>query len=93
MNSRGNILALTPLALFLGIYFIGSVIVGDFYKIPITVAALAASICAVAMSRKPLVERLDDYSRGATEPNIMLMIWIFVLAGAFAASTKQMRKE
>ena len=50
MNSRGNILALTPLALFLGIYFIGSVIVGDFYKIPITVAALAASICAVAMS-------------------------------------------
>ena len=90
MNSRGNILALTPLALFLGIYFIGSVIVGDFYKIPITVAALAASICAVAMSRKPLVERLDDYSRGATEPNIMLMIWIFVLAGAFAASTKQM---
>lgn len=90
MNSTGNIRALAPLAIFLGVYLAGSLIVGDFYKIPITVAALAASICAVAMSRKPLVERIDDYSRGATEPNIMLMIWIFVLAGAFAASTKQM---
>lgn len=90
MNSTGNIRALAPLAIFLGVYLAGSLIVGDFYKIPITVAALAASICAVAMSRKPHVERIDDYSRGATEPNIMLMIWIFVLAGAFAASTKQM---
>ena len=53
-------------------------------------AALAASVVAVVMTRKPLQEAIGDYSRGATDLNIMLMIWIFVLAGAFAASTKQM---
>ena len=89
-KQRGGILALLPLAVFLGVYLVGSILANDFYKIPITVAALAASIVAVVMTRKPLQECIGDYSRGATDLNIMLMIWIFVLAGAFAASTKQM---
>ena len=51
---------------------------------------MAASIVAIAMTRRPLSQSIGDYSRGATDVNIMLMIWIFVLAGAFAASTKTM---
>ena len=51
---------------------------------------MAASIVAIAMTRRPLSQSIGDYSRGATDVNIMLMIWIFVLAGAFAASTKAM---
>lgn len=89
-HNKGSLVALLPLVVFLGIYLAGSLIANDFYKIPITIAGLAASVVAVAMSRRPLQERVDDYSRGATDHNIMLMIWIFVLAGAFAASTKAM---
>ena len=89
-QSRGNIVALLPLVVFLGIYLIGSIIAGDFYKIPITIAGMVASIVAVGMTRRPMAESVGDYSRGATDHNIMLMIWIFVLAGAFAASTKAM---
>lgn len=90
-RSQGNIAALLPLAVFLGIYLAGSLLANDFYKIPIVTAAMIASICAVGMTRHmPLHESIGHYSRGATDMNIMLMIWIFVLAGAFAASTKQM---
>lgn len=83
-------MALLPLVVFLGIYLIGSIIAGDFYKIPITIAGMVASIVAIGMTRRPMAESVGDYSRGATDHNIMLMIWIFVLAGAFAASTKAM---
>ena len=88
---KRNPIALLPLVVFLGIYLLGSLLAGDFYKMPIVVAGMIASMVAVAMSRNStLTENIDTYSRGATEPNIMLMIWIFVLAGAFAASTKAM---
>ena len=83
-------MALLPLVIFLGIYLVGSLLAGDFYKISITIAGMVASIVAVAMTRRPIAESVGDYSRGATDQNIMLMIWIFVLAGAFAASTKAM---
>ena len=90
-NSRGNLAALIPLVVFLGVYMLGSILANDFYKIPIVVAAMIASIVAVAMTcKQSLAERIGHYSKGATDVNIMLMIWIFVLAGAFAASTKQM---
>ncbi|MBQ6581683.1 MAG: Na+/H+ antiporter NhaC family protein [Alistipes sp.] len=89
-QSRGKIVALLPLVIFLGIYLVGSLLAGDFYKISITIAGMVASIVAVAMTRRPIAESVGNYSRGATDQNIMLMIWIFVLAGAFAASTKAM---
>ena len=90
-NKSGNLAALIPLVVFLGVYLLGSILAKDFYKIPIVVAAMIASIVAVAMTRhQSLAERIGHYSSGATDVNIMLMIWIFVLAGAFAASTKQM---
>ncbi|MBO5984439.1 MAG: Na+/H+ antiporter NhaC family protein [Rikenellaceae bacterium] len=89
-QSRGKIMALLPLVVFLGIYLVGSLLAGDFYKISITIAGMVASIVAVGMTRRPLSDAISNYSRGATDQNIMLMIWIFVLAGAFAASTKAM---
>lgn len=88
--SKGNIKALIPLLIFLGVYTATALIAGDFYKISITVAGMAASIAAVAMSSDNLNERIHNYSKGATDSNIMIMIWIFVLAGAFAASAKAM---
>lgn len=82
-------LALSPLIVFLCLYLATSLIINDFYAVPITVAFLISSIYAVTISiGRPMGERVEEFSRGAGEPNIMVMIWIFILAGAFAASAK-----
>ena len=82
--------ALSPLLVFLCIYLVSSIIAQDFYKIPISAAFLIASIYAVATTRgKSLEERITTFSKGAGNKNVLLMIWIFVLAGAFAATAKE----
>jgi Na+/H+ antiporter NhaC len=64
---------------------------GDFYKVPLTAAFLTASAYAVCITpRLKLKERIAIFSRGAGDENMMLMVWIFILAGAFAQSAKQM---
>ena len=86
---KPNFWALTPLIIFLSIYLVASVIMGDFYKMPITVAFLVASIVAVATSSGGrLHKRIDLFCKGAANSNIMLMVWIFILAGAFAQTAK-----
>ena len=89
--NKPNGTALMPLAVFLCLYLVTSIIVNDFYKVPITVAFLVASIYAVATTKGlSLNDRILQYSTGAANKNIMMMIWIFILAGAFAQSAKAM---
>ena len=84
-------IALSPLLVFLCIYLVTSLLVNDFYKVPITVAFLFSSAYAVAITIGiPLEQRLLRFSKGAANRNIILMIWIFILAGAFAHSAKEM---
>ena len=79
------------MAVFLCLYLITSLLVNDFYKVPITVAFLLSSCYAIAITRGlKLEQRVYQFSVGAGNKNILLMIWIFVLAGAFAQSAKQM---
>ena len=88
---KKGIIALSPIIVFILFYLVTSIIAGDFYKIPITVAFLVSSIYAIAIfSGRPLAQRISSYSRGAASEQMMLMIWIFVLAGAFAHSAKSM---
>ena len=88
---KPSLLALLPLLVFFILYLTVSVVVGDFYKMPITVAFVIASITAVLMcSGVPFNERIKHFSKGASDSNIMLMVWIFILAGAFAQSAKAM---
>ena len=83
-------LALSPLFVFLCLYLVSSIIANDFYRIPISAAFLLASIYGILICRgKSLEERVSVFSRGAGNRNVLLMIWIFVLAGAFAATAKQ----
>ena len=83
-------LALSPLLVFLGLYLVSSIIANDFYKIPISAAFLIASIYGIAICKgKSIEERISIFSEGAGNKNVLLMIWIFVLAGAFAATAKQ----
>lgn len=91
MSNRKGLLALSPLVVFILLYVVLSVVAGDFYKVPITVVFMIASIYAVMISGgRPLQKRVDIFSRGASSSNLLLMLWIYVLAGAFAASAKQM---
>ena len=89
-SKYSGLLALSPLLVFLCVYLISSIIAQDFYRIPVSAAFLIASIYALAINRtKSLEERIDTFSKGAGNKNVLLMIWIFVLAGAFAATAKQ----
>mgnify|MGYP003445741224 FL=1 len=89
VDAKKGWLALSPLIVFLCLYLVTSILVNDFYKVPITVAFLVSSIYAVAITRGlPLNERVMQFSVGAANKDIILMIWIFILAGAFAQSAK-----
>ena len=83
-------LALSPLFVFLAVYLAGSLVAHDFYKVPVAAAFIIASAYAMLITRN--VEKTDDkiaiFSEGAGNKNVLLMIWIFVLAGAFAATAK-----
>ena len=79
MSNKKGLLALSPLLVFILLYVSLSVIAGDFYQVPITIIFMIASIYAVIISGGlPLQKR------------VLLMLWIYVMAGAFAASAKEM---
>lgn len=88
-HARG-LLALSPVLVFLAVYLVSSLLSGDFYKIPVSAAFLLASAYAVAITpEKGINRRLTIFSGGAGHPNVLLMIWIFILAGAFAETAKE----
>lgn len=91
LNHTPNAWALTPLAVFLLSYLVVSIIASDFYKMPITVAFVISSVVAIAISKGgKLGNRVEQFCRGAANTNIMLMVLIFILAGAFAQTAKAM---
>ena len=87
-EKRRGLLALTPILVFLGVYLVTSILIGDFYKVPVASAFLLASVYAVIISRGTLRERVDTFSEGAGNSKVLLMVWIFILAGAFAQTAQ-----
>lgn len=86
-----NVWALLPLGVFLLSYLAVSCIAGDFYKMPITVSFVLSSVVAIAISKGgKLNSRIEQFCKGAANSNIMLMVVIFILAGAFAQTAKEM---
>ena len=91
LNHAPNAWALIPLLVFLFTYLVVSILAGDFYKMPITVAFVISSVVAIAISKGgKLSNRIEQFCRGAANSNIMLMVLIFILAGAFAQTAKAM---
>lgn len=88
---KGNSLALLPLGIFL-ILFVGSgIITGDFYKMPALVAFLVAGGVALLFNKKESLEtKMNVFCKGAGDNNIILMVIIFLLAGAFSSVAKAM---
>lgn len=88
LSSRDGLVAISPIGVFLVCYLVVSLIVGDFYRMPISVALLLASVWAVIVSRGKLQDRVEVFSRAAASADVLYMVWIFILAGAFAALAK-----
>lgn len=92
-NKIDGLVALSPIVVLLLVYLSLSLMSGDFYRISISVAFVVAAVYAVAVLRnisRSLQERIAIFSDGASDKNIMYMIWIFILAGIFAATAKSM---
>lgn len=89
--NKGNPWALLPFIVFL-LLFIGSgVILKDFYAFPVIVAIASASAVAIAMNRQEsFSKKVDIFCRGAGNSNVMLMVIIFLLAGAFSKTAAGM---
>lgn len=95
MSNKKGLLALSPLVLLIVMIALFTGYSADEShkdtSLSLTVAFMVSSIYAVAISGgMPIKKRIDTYSRGAGANNLMLMLWIYVLAGAFAASAKAM---
>lgn len=95
MSNKTGLLALSPLFLLIVLIVAFTVYSVDSShqdtSLSLTVAFMISSIYAVAISGgMPVRKRVDTYSKGAGANNLMLMLWIYVLAGSFAASAKAM---
>ena len=95
MSNKKGLLALSPLFLLIVLIVAFTVYSADSShkdtSLSLTVAFMISSIYAVAISGgMPVKKRVDTYSKGAGANNLMLMLWIYVLAGSFAASAKAM---
>lgn len=95
MSNKKGLLALSPLFLLIVLIVAFTVYSVDSSHqdttLSLTVAFMISSIYAVAISGgMPVRKRVDTYSKGAGANNLMLMLWIYVLAGSFAASAKAM---
>ena len=95
MSNKKGVLALSPLFLLIVLIVAFTVYSVDAShkdtNLSLTVAFMISSIYAIAISGgMPIKSRVDTYSKGAGANNLMLMLWIYVLAGSFAASAKAM---
>lgn len=87
---KKGLLSISPLFLFLLLYLLPGIILGDFYKMPIVVAFLLSACYAIVITPGKFQDKLAIFSRESGHPDVMMMIWIFLLAGAFASSAKAM---
>lgn len=90
-TKKGNAWALIPLLVFVGLFLGVGIGTGDFSTMPLNVAILVASIVALILNRKETFhKKVEVFTKGAGHSNIILMMLIFILAGAFSQTTEDM---
>ena len=78
--------ALLPLVAFVLIYFSTSLYLKDFYAVPVLVVfVLSLFIAFIQYPKKSFADKLKHFSLGSGDENILVMILIFLLAGAFGS--------
>lgn len=86
VSARRGVMALSPLLFFLLFYLGSSILLRDFYAVSITVAFCLTAIYAMVLpDRLSLERRLETFACGAGDSNVLLMIWVFILAGIFSS--------
>ena len=91
ISTRRGLIALSPIVVLLAVYLLGAWLAGDFYRVPISVGFVVAIVYAIELLRDyNFQERIGLFTKGAANPDIMYMVWIFCLAGIFASSAKAM---
>lgn len=83
-----GLLAVSPLVVFLAAYLVSSIFAHDFYRVPVSSAFLIAGIYAICITKGKVRERAAIFSKGAGDSKVLQMIWIFILAGAFAGTAR-----
>ncbi|WP_436860329.1 Na+/H+ antiporter NhaC family protein [Staphylococcus caeli] len=90
-TKKGNAWALIPLIIFVGMFLGVGIATGDFTTMPLNVAILVASIIGLVLNRKESFQKkIEVFTKGAGHSNIILMMLIFLLAGAFSQTTEDM---
>ena len=88
---KGNAWALFPLLLFVLLFLGVGIISGDFTTMPLNVAITITVIVALLMNRKEsFAKKVEVFTKGAGHSNIILMMLIFILAGAFSTTAEKM---
>ena len=88
---KKGLLALSPIAAMILLLIGNSIYYGGVSNAPLLLVFVLTAMVAIAVTRGiRFKERVSVFSRGAGSPNLLLMVWIFMLAGAFAASAKEM---
>lgn len=90
-KSKGSALALLPLGIFILVYLGGAILLDDFYAMSVLVPGLIAALVAIFMNRKRgFNKNLELFCKGAGNSDIILMVFIFILAGVFAEVARAM---
>ncbi|MDE6327503.1 MAG: Na+/H+ antiporter NhaC family protein [Duncaniella sp.] len=91
ISTLRGLLGLSPVVVFMLAYLAVSIVIGDFYKMPLSVAILVASIWGMVVytGGGSLASRIETFSRAAAHPSVMYMVWIFIMAGAFASVARE----
>ncbi len=91
LSAKRGLLALSPLFLMILLFVALSLYFHDFYKVPLLMLFITASAYALCLLKgKKIEDRLAVFSRCAADANLLLMVWIFILAGAFVSTAKAM---
>ena len=91
LSPRPSGRALMPLGVFFLLYLLTFVITGDLSKMPVSVAFLTASAFAIlSFGGRSIARRVEIFCHGMANSTIMLMVVIFILAGAFSATARAM---
>ncbi|WP_036819241.1 Na+/H+ antiporter NhaC family protein [Pontibacillus yanchengensis] len=85
-SMHSNPIALLPFIVFLATFLLAGIITGDFYQVSMLIPAVIAAILSLTISRKTsLSSRVEQFAQGAGHPDIMIMVMIFLLSGAFSS--------
>ncbi|MBT2830439.1 Na+/H+ antiporter NhaC family protein [Staphylococcus coagulans] len=90
-RDQNNPWALTPLVVFISIFLGAGIITKDFTFMPLNVAAIIGVVVALMMNRQEkFTTKVEVFAQKAGHPNIILMMFIFILAGAFSKTAQAM---